>query len=188
MLLNTIFTWPILSHVSPCCLICLNAFLWLSFCLCVALPEVIFLIFCLFSFHHILDEFSSLSLREGSKQILICLLPFLCFFMTWPFIHSLYLSHFLQLSLQARSHWDQREEEMERGKPKPPRTCLSHAFFSFLLNLSQSSSKYLFNMSHLFAPLRLFLTSQSFTHTISLFAPFLLLVFSNRNICHCRWH
>lgn len=150
---------------------------------------------------HILSVFFSsyswwifISFTEGREQAnshLLASFP-LCFFMTWPFIHSLYLSHFLQLSLQARSHWDQRKEEMERGKPKPPRTRLSHAFFSFLLNLSQSSSKYLFNISHLSASLRLFLTSHllalSFTQTISLSAPFLLLVFSNQNICHYRWH
>lgn len=143
---------------------------------------------------HILSVFFSsyswwifISFTEGREQAnshLLGSFP-LCFFMTWPFIHSLYLSHFLQLSLQARSHWDQRKEEMERGKPKPPRTRLSHAFFSFLLNLSQSSSKYLFNISHLFASLRLFLTS----HLLALsFTPFLLLVFSNQNICHYRWH
>lgn len=126
---------------------------------------------------HILSVFFSsyswwifISFTEGREQAnfhLLASFP-LCFFMIWPFIYSLYLYHFLQLSLQARSHWDQRKEEMERGKPKPPRTRLSHAFFSFLLNLSQSSSKYLFNISHLFASLRPF---SYFPLTCTIFYP-----------------
>lgn len=46
-------------------------------------------------------------------------LIFLCTFMTWPLAPSLYLAHFLLLSLLARSQRDQREDKMERGKANP---------------------------------------------------------------------
>lgn len=86
----------------------------------------------------------------------------LCSSMTRLLTPSLCLAHFLLLSVQARSHWDQREEEMERGKANLMHITPLH--FSSTLRLLNPGPPFSEDLPETLIPS--FLTSYSlFTHS-----------------------
>lgn len=130
---NFVTIFPILSHITPLCLICLHPCLWLSISLAISQTQAPSLIFSLPS--HLSSTTWWIPPSPSLSPSLYCfhpnshLLPlpliFLCYFMTRPPAPALYLAHFL-LYLQARSHRDQREEE---AKLTPTHISSLHFFF-----------------------------------------------------------